>query len=419
MHLVFLSVVLFGAASPAVPDSIDLARLSRFQASYFARSRPLIDDGNYLGVLQLLDSLQAEVGPSPRADDFARQMAGTFLSFVGQEQAALAAFRRAKPRPAAIDTAAFEGFTAAPALDAVVRLARNRKAVFVNEAHHEPRHRAFTTGLLRRLYALGFRYLALEALDERDTALAVRGYPVRATGFYTNEPEFGELVREALATGYTLVAYEATGDDMRTQEAREAAEARQLVERTFARDPNARVLVHAGYTHIDEMAAPGRARPMAVRFREATGIDPLTVDQVAMSGHGDVQYDDPRRALALSRSRQPSPFVLVRGDSCWSARPGVHDLTVIEPAESARAGRPVARWAGRRAVPVPFEIGGVDCVVSARRVEESADAVPADVLRVGPQGESGTLALPPGRYVVAARDGAGRLLREAEITVGP
>jgi hypothetical protein len=347
-------------------------------------------------------------------------MAGTYHSFIGQERAALAAFRRDAPPRVVADASSLAGYAAEPATDAVVRLARDHAVVLVNEAHHVPRHRAFTRSLLRGLRELGFRYLALEALDERDSTLAARGYPVRATGFYTNEPAFGELIREALSLGYVLVPYEATGEDMRTQETREAAEARHLVARIFRRDPDARVLVHAGYTHIEESNTPGRASPMAVRLREATGIDPLSVDQVTMSDRGDSLYDDPRRSALVGHFRLREPFVIVRDGSCWSAKPGVHDLTVIAPPASEHAGRPGWLWstADRRAYVVPATVARpeTDCVVTARRAEESADAVPVDALRVGPLGASRTLALPPGRYVVEARDGAGRVLNTTDVT---
>ena len=44
-----------------------------------------------------------------------------------------------------------------------------------------------------------------------------------------------------------------------------------------SRYPDAKVLVHAGYSHVLETASE-RWYPMALYFREITGIDPVTVD---------------------------------------------------------------------------------------------------------------------------------------------
>lgn len=50
---------------------------------------------------------------------------------------------------------------------------------------------------------------ALWAFDQdEDTLLNERGYPLLSSGYYTQEPQFGNLVREALRIGYELFPYE-------------------------------------------------------------------------------------------------------------------------------------------------------------------------------------------------------------------
>jgi hypothetical protein len=309
------------------------------------------------------------------------------------------------------------------AVDAVAKLAAGRQAVFVNEAHHMARDRAFTANLLPKLRALGYSYLAVETLDSADTALNARGYPVHASGFYSNEPVFGEMLRIALKLGFKLVPYEEASPNA---DAREQGQARHLVDRILKADPKAKIVVHAGYDHINETGTLDGAKTMAIRFREMTGIDPLTVDQVAMTEQADTTYEDFRYRFLMRRVRRQTPFVLLNGDSVWSAHPGVHDVTVISPRAVHRGGRPNWIWTMggnvRRAYLASDEAcpGSLDCVMTARRVGESDDAVPVDILRVQFSAPgSKTFALPPGQYVIEARDASGAALSRQTITIAP
>src|SRR5690606_13216978 len=141
------------------------------------------------------------------------------------------------------------GATAAPAIEAVVDLARDRQLVIVNEAHDAPQHRELLRHLADRLREVGFEYYAMEALNENPERLRERGCAVRWSGFYTNEPVFGQLVQDVLTLGYTPVAYEAmflasTGEVAADINAREAVQCDNLVGRIFAKHPDARVVVH-------------------------------------------------------------------------------------------------------------------------------------------------------------------------------
>ncbi len=386
-------------------------------------STPMLQAGNYLGVVELLERKRKEPGLDADVRDLLQQLAGTYASFVGQYQEALEDFAPAKAQPIAFDTAAFNHMANEDAVDAIAALAAGRQAVFVNEAHHMPRHRAFTANLLPKLRALGFSYLAVETLDERDTALNSRGYPVHETGVYSNEPVFGEMLRIALQLGFKLVPYEAASP---TADGREQGEARHIVERILEADPKAKIVVHAGVDHINESGTLGGAKPMAVRFRELTGIDPLTVDQTTMTEQADTTYEDYRYRFLMKHVRRQTPFVLKTGDSLWTARPGVHDVTVISPRAVHRGGRPNWIWTMgggvRRAYIASDEAcpGALDCVISARRVAERDDAVPVDILRVQFSAPgSKTFALPPGQYVIEARDGNGVALSRQTITVAP
>src|SRR5690606_18409918 len=110
----------------------------------------------------------------------------------------------------------------------------------------QPIHRVFTESLLEGLYQNGYRYLGLEALAE-DSLINIRKWPVINDGYYTNEPQFGNMIREALRLGFIVFGYESGG---RGKE-REMGQAANIVE-ILKNDPNTKILIHCGFGHIVE-----------------------------------------------------------------------------------------------------------------------------------------------------------------------
>jgi hypothetical protein len=80
--------------------------------------------------------------------------------------------------------------------------------------------------------------------------LSQRGFANTGSGSYTNDPAFGLLIEEALRIGYTVIGYETTRDVEGSD--RDIHQAQHIIQQTKAIDPNAKVLVHAGYSHINE-----------------------------------------------------------------------------------------------------------------------------------------------------------------------
>jgi hypothetical protein len=260
---------------------------------------------------------------------------------------------------------------ATDAVDAIADLAASHRVVMVNEAHHDAHTRLITFQLLPRLRALGFTHLALEALIEDGDSLRQRGYPLATSGTeYLREPVYGQIVREALRLGYVLVSYDPAAS---SAQERERLQARALYEKVLSHDPKAKLLVHAGYAHIDK--APGRlgsVQPMAERLHGLSGLDILSVDMT------DVHEDEPYNELEASRAvvnavrndealrgkpetlltpttdtRRPlrnayaqivaqfhphSPIVLrnAKDGRLWSARPRLYDVNVILPPANDR-----------------------------------------------------------------------------------
>ena len=371
---------------------------------------------------------------------------------------------------------------AVDAVDAIAGMARDRRLVMVNEAHHDPHTRVLTLELLPRLRTMGYTYFAAEALDERDDGLIKRGYPVNRSGSeYLREPLYGDIVREAIRLGYTIVPYDAEGS---TQE-REAGQARNLYERVFAKDPQAKLFVHAGYAHIDKRPDRlGAIKPMAMELAKLSGIEALSIDQTdireesprseerayrvfqhalrrfesmvqpVQSPSGTGPGDAPRKPAADAYARLVDEFhlthaiVLVRNadQAPWSARPAVYDLNVLlppandEPSDYAQG--PITLDIDNRRTPVlPPANGGhrpdwlplhgqrIAVPVDSGSCKESYPclveagyaAESADAIQadryVFLRKAKNALFLRPGKYRLLTRNAAGRTLDERDIQV--
>jgi hypothetical protein len=219
-----------------------------------------IESGNALAQMEGFQALEAEYAGNDMALDLIRTiLAQQVLPRLGDYAGAHRYGdlvegpppAKGSPSPSGLD-----GYSPTGALQAIEAAAGSRQVVMINEAHHVPQHRAFTLQLLAALRRKGFTYFAAETLQP-DPGLARRGYPTAETGSYIQEPLYGDLVRTALRLGYQVVPYEAESSG-RGIEPREREQARHLVERIFQKDPKAKVLVHAGYSHILKSAAsPG------------------------------------------------------------------------------------------------------------------------------------------------------------------
>jgi hypothetical protein len=321
--------------------------------------------------------------------------------------------------------------TPVEATKVILELAGKQQAVFINEAHHIPQHRALTLRLLRDLWRKGFRYFAAETLDFRDKELQARKYPlIGKSGYYLNEPVYADVIRTALKLGYQVIPYEfeeeavpASDAQLNRQQQRDKGQARNLYERVFKQDPKARIVVHAGYAHIYEKQRGGWS-PMAMYFREFTGIDPLTIDQTEMTEHSAPQFENAVYKDALARweftqptlVRTPANEYFVGGNV-----KGLVDLQVFSPRSDYRGGRPAWLQLGGLRTAQRIVISdlkqGFPYLVQAVLTSEGAEAIPMDQIEVQAPGASVTLLLPKGEFVIRIKDRTGAVLRSSSLKV--
>lgn len=326
---------------------------------------------------------------------------------------------------------------AEPAITAISRLAKDRKAIFFNENHSYPLTRTLTVQMLAVLRKEGFDTFAAETLNQPDTSdLQKRGYAIHATGFYTEEPIYAEMVHEALKLGYRVVAYEALSNA--TGDAREEEQARNLKRDVFTDHPDARLIVNAGYAHIQETGKYLDGAAMAQHFARITDIDPLTIEQTMLIPHDNLASDHPyyRDALHKLAPKQPIVFVDNNGEP-WSLKKKAYDLSVLFPEEVLQRGRPT--WLALGSLREPVEVSGrmcddqYPCMVEARYTGQPDEAIPADRLvidfksritsyggKVRQSSDPYPLAelwLRPGKYEILARDMSNQPRHRQTITV--
>jgi hypothetical protein len=216
-----------------------------------------------------------------RADMAGSQQAAVLNTFLGRTDlnASLTGL------PIGAQPCAREGVEATPAVEWLEANAGSARVVMFNENHYAPQSRAFVTQLLPLLKRLGFTHIGFETLNNSGNVPGTFG---PADGYYTLEPLFAGLIRAANSQGFTVFAYEAdyrTLTDVPMNEriaVREEGEARNLQMIVSGAPAAARFIVFAGWSHITEAPLPGvdpaGDRWMANRFKEKTGIDPLTID---------------------------------------------------------------------------------------------------------------------------------------------
>lgn len=359
-----------------------------------------------------------------------------YQTFIGDYVDAAATFSIKQPamsddRPSPLDN---PDYAAQPALDAISALARNHDVVFLNEAHNIPLTRTLTVQLLGKLRAEGFTYFAAETLYESDTGLQARGYPTKESGFYTEEPICAEMVRTALKLGFKVIAYEAISDA--TGNAREAEQARNIYRQVFKHDPNARLVVDAGYAHIQKSGVFLGGSSMAEHLQKLAPIDSLSVEQTMLYPHSSASDDHPYYAPIMHRLRPDSPIVFVsKTGKPWSLRPG-YDVSVFFPPQVIRDGRPT--WLTVGGERKPFYVSGercnrsYPCLVKATYANEADDAIPADRLvldpiplnalpsdriRTGQRQPFSELYLRPGRYRLIYSSVDGNILFKQNINI--
>ncbi len=118
--------------------------------------------------------------------------------------------------------------------------------------------------------------------------------------------------------GYKVVAYDA--EDAGVGDPRERSGAQNLYDRVFKKDPNARLVVNAGFAHVQKSGKYLGGTSMGEFFKKISGIDPLTIEQTMMIQHARTDQDHPYYTALTQAQHLGEP----KSVSSWPpvARPG-------------------------------------------------------------------------------------------------
>jgi hypothetical protein len=374
----------------------------------------LLDEGAYLKGIESLEAAalssgEPSAGPAYQTWIQMRPMIGSY--------APPPQLRASEVAPVSEDSAArLRRATPRDAVAVIAAGAARTQIVILNEAHHSPRDRAFALEVARALRPLGYTILGVEALVNRPattTRLASEGFPRLGSGTYVREPVFGDFLRQALALGYTPVAYEEAGEQRSRGKPdiaqREQAQAENLAAAIRAH-PGRKMLIYAGFSHVAEAPiehGDGKMDWMASRLKKMTGIDPLTVDQTSLAEDSMSRGGRGAWALAAPKLRRSSVMWV---DGRWlvlGPYAGAVDLQVLHPPVRLRGDRP--DWLamlGRRPHAVPRRLlpGRGRRLVQAFLANEPEDAVPIDQVVVEPGKPPPKMMLPKARIRYAVQD---------------
>ncbi|HWK06694.1 MAG TPA: hypothetical protein VNS58_23830 [Puia sp.] len=289
-------------------------------------------------------------------------------------------------------------------------IAKSSRVLLLNEANSKGLHRAFALSLLSDLYRQGFRYLAMEMLNNFSNHTLSR--LTLHTGYYTAEPVAGELIRSALAMGYTLVSYEDTAASTHTVGQRDSIQARNIY-KVLQEDTAARILVYASYAHISKKVSADGYIPMGMAFQKLSGINPVTIDQTDMTEESNFAYGRVFwQAYVQKYPVKTASIALLNNEPVNVTGNDLYDLCVIHPPAIYQDGRPTWLTLGGLRQPFYVKPPSVNTyLVQAYYQDEIAgndnkpwQLVPADQSYIPSGKKSYMLYLKKGKYTVLFRD---------------
>lgn len=320
------------------------------------------------------------------------------------------------------------------AVDAIDSIAGKQQVIMINEEHRTPLHRAVTRLLLEKLYKKGFRYFAAETVTENEADLNRRGYPTQATGYYTADPVYADVIRRALRLGYKVVPYESmdascqpTADNPEfCTDKREREQARNLYDRILKNDPQAKIFVHVGRGHNSKAEISKEFNFMAYYFQQLSRIEPFTIDQLRFSERRNPALEQPLYRLLTKLNALEKPVVYQSPTGEFYNQGAGYDMLIFHPRISYENGRATfLKMNGlRKAAKINLQklkIGsrrqiftGTEPILAQvfDKRETAKDAVPVDQIIIYPNRQIPVLLLPKGKFCFRALSKSGEIIAE-------
>lgn len=287
-------------------------------------------------------------------------------------------------------------------VEMIAHSASGSRIVIIESDRHAPAQTAFVQALVTRLSGEGFSAFADDGLSLGPAGIGHPEVLLVSEGLVTRDPAQGRLMREVKQHGMQLVDAGVWWSSAReladlTPAAnltrRQSALAQQISQRAFARDPDARLIIHT-----ERAADPAAAAAFKSAIADMTGHHPLLIALTSCAGgnaqpvflpaYGEAEGEQADLVYAI-------PLPVRKGGRLTSGRSQDESLVQIPPA-FLNADSPV--------------------LVEARRVGDPDLAVPEDRVMLLP-GDDLPLLLPPGDYRIEAWTREGSLSAAIPVNV--
>lgn len=286
---------------------------------------------NYLYPISKSDSLLQKCMGTP-FESLAYQSLSWYYSYVGEYQKALELYSKTLSSQD-LNTTSLQDVTRYKPKGAVSEIggiSRDYDYVLINEAHHKPQHRIFTLSLLEELKKYGYTILAVEGLGLADTIINSIKVPDEDIGGLVLEPNYANLLREALRLGYEILPYDYNTDFSFSK--RDSLGALRILEGNKRKSGKA--LIHCGYEHVDE-----NQESLAYWLSKFTQKEVFTINQTLYSEEVEEKFESPYFQMATDRHTLKRPFVLKKRGGYFKEKIN-SDLYVFHPPTEYAFGRP-------------------------------------------------------------------------------
>lgn len=174
-----------------------------------------------------------------------------------------------------------------PAKNEILSSLKNKNFLVINENHNYPRCRIFLKSLLVELYKMGYKTLVAEGIGNNSLQDYRQLIDVKkGNGFYVNESEFSNLLREAKDIGFNLFSYspkvqnlQKFNDKTQKEEYRDSIMFENI--KAIYNDQmnqKGKMIIFCGHDHVVKSKNPDR-KVLGQYINDWKGVEALFVDQ--------------------------------------------------------------------------------------------------------------------------------------------
>jgi len=364
---------------------------------------------------------EVSVAEADNVYEFSSELTGYQYNLIGKYKSIWNCQMEAQPGKG---SSPFKDCTKKSAKSYVVEKAKDYPCVFLNDSKLHPQTRIFGKSLLKDLYDQGYRHLGVEAFTNFREVNAGLSCPSINSGSLSDEPLFGDMIREALSIGFKLFSFQPSETEI--------AKATNIIKKKYAdgsqkdlkvsalnwskamninrytkAHPNEKFLIYTSKNQIAEKDVFD-FNTLTQWFKNITSIDPLTIEQAIMNEacpeneHPHYKYAQVAGPTIFLKYKTP---VVAKQNDIETP----YDLQVFHPRTQYVQNRP--DWLRMKGNRKPFKVNPdqyeMDYPLLAYAIKKGEDpqiAVPVDIVEFETNRIEMPLLLPPGEYQLVLRD---------------